>query len=149
MAEWFCEDRCGDAAVGKVTGATGWDMEDEKQMKEVKRRLMDEEHGRTFDKLIDMIWITTKMTEVKHRYLLGRVRRYSERGKDEMLDGEMVNAKLDLDREWILGRFLGMTRSDQLLEVRVLKSIDVGSIARTSRECGEVQFTNECRESSS
>ena len=69
VAELFCEDRFGDAAVGKVTGATGWDMEDEKQMKEVKRRVMDEEHGRTFDKLIEMIWITSKMNEVKHRYL--------------------------------------------------------------------------------
>ena len=42
--------------------------------------------------------------------------------------------------------FLGMTRSDQLLKVRVLKSIDVESIALRSRECGEVQITNECRE---
>ena len=42
--------------------------------------------------------------------------------------------------------FLGMTRSDQLLEVRVLKSIDNGSIALRSREYGEVQITNECRE---
>ena len=46
-------------------------MEDEKQMKEVKRRVMDEEHGCTFDKLIDMISITTKMTEVKHRCFVG------------------------------------------------------------------------------
>ena len=61
VAELCCEDRFGDAAVGKVTGAKGWDMEDEKQMKEVKRRVMDEEHGGTFYKLIEMIWITSKM----------------------------------------------------------------------------------------
>ena len=33
VAELFCEDRFGDVAVGNVTGATCWDMEDEKQMK--------------------------------------------------------------------------------------------------------------------
>ena len=146
VAELFCEDRFGHAAVGKVTGATGWDMEDEKQMKEVKRRVMDEEHGRTFDKLIVMIWIASKMNEVKHRSLLGQVRRQSERAKDEMFNDEMFGAKLDLDRGWILVMFFGMTRSDQLLEVRVLKSTENVSIALRSREYGEVQITNECRE---
>ena len=96
VAELFCEYRFGDAAVGKVTGATVWDMEDEKQMKEVKRRVMDEEHGRTFDKVIEMIWITSMMNEVKHWYLWGRVRRYCERGKDEMFKDEMFNGTLDL-----------------------------------------------------
>ena len=96
VAELSCEDRFGDAAVGNVTGATGWDKEEEKQMKEVKRRVMDEEHGRTFDKLMEMIWITSKMNEVKHRYLWGRVRRYCERGKDEMFKDEMFNATLDM-----------------------------------------------------
>ena len=98
MVELFWEDKFGDAAVGKVTCATGSDMEDEKQMKEVKRRVIDEEHGRTFDKLIEMIWITSKMNEVKHRYSLGRVIRYSYRCKDEMFNDEMFNAKKDLDR---------------------------------------------------
>ena len=79
VAELFCEDRFGDAAVRKVTGAKGWDMEDEKQMKEVKRRVMDEEHGRTFYKLIgDESEGTTN------------------RGKDEMFNDEMFNATLDL-----------------------------------------------------
>ena len=45
-----------------------------------------------------------------------------------------------------LWMFLGMTRCDQLLKVRVLKSIDVESSALRSRECGAVQITNECRE---
>ena len=37
-------------------------------------------------------------------------------------------------------------RSDQLLKVRVLQSIDIASIALRSREYGEVHITNECRD---
>ena len=48
-------------AVGKANCVTGWDIEDEQQMKEVKRRVMDEEHGRTFDKLIEL-------TRIRRRY---------------------------------------------------------------------------------
>ena len=61
-------------------------------------------------------------------------------------ENEMFNAKLDLDRGWLLGMVLGMTRSDQLLEVRVMKSIDIEAVAMCSREQGEIQITNGCRE---
>ena len=48
------EDRFGDAVVGKVNGATGWDIKGEKQKKEVERRVKAEEHGRTFDTLTEV-----------------------------------------------------------------------------------------------
>ena len=54
VAELFCEDRFGDAAVGRAKCVTRWDVEDEKQMKESKRRVRYEEHGLTFDKLIEL-----------------------------------------------------------------------------------------------
>ena len=60
VAELFCGDRVDDAAVHKASWATGWDIEDERRMKEVKRRVMDEEHGRTSDKLFELMCVTGK-----------------------------------------------------------------------------------------
>ena len=47
VVELFCRNRFGDAAVDMgferglvVHSATGWDMEEEEQMKEVERRVM-------------------------------------------------------------------------------------------------------------
>ena len=58
MAELFCEDRFGDAAVDRANCVTRWDVEDEKQMKELKRRVRYEKHDLTFDKLIELMRVT-------------------------------------------------------------------------------------------
>ena len=42
VAELFCRNKFGDAAVDMGFGATGWDMDDE-HMEEVERRVRDEE----------------------------------------------------------------------------------------------------------
>ena len=70
VAELFCSNRFGDAAVDMgfehgfvVDYATGWDMEDEEQMQEVERRVMEEEPVlfigspmcRFCDKLIELV----------------------------------------------------------------------------------------------
>ena len=109
VAELFYEDRFGDAAGGKANCATGWDIEDEKQMKEVTRRVRVEEHGRTFDS----------------------------------------SAKMDENRGWFLGMCLVPKRSgqtpvpkhtDRLLEVRVLRDEDVGSMALWNWEFDETHI---------
>ena len=61
----LAEDRFGDAAVDRVDCATGWDMEDEKQMKEMDQCVVDGEPMssicssmcRPFDKLIEFTWV--------------------------------------------------------------------------------------------
>ena len=80
------EDKFGDAAVGKVKCATGWDLDNEKQMKEVNRRVRAEEHGRTFDKLIEL----TRVPGRNLCYVLDQ--------------NELRSAKMDQNQ----GRFLGM-----------------------------------------
>ena len=76
VAELFCKNRFGDAAVDMglerglvVDYATGWDMEDEEQMKEVERRVLEEEPVlligspmcRSFDKLIEFARVTGRL----------------------------------------------------------------------------------------
>ena len=55
VAKLFCEDRFGDAAVARAKCATGWDIEGEEQMRGVKRRVVDEEHGLMINKLIELM----------------------------------------------------------------------------------------------
>ena len=88
------------------------------------------------------LWCLLLLSMMYFFLMWGRVRRYCERGKDEMFNDEMFNAKMDLDRGWILGMFLGMTRSVQLLEVRILNNIDIGFITLRSHF---VKITKECR----
>ena len=67
VAELFCEDRFGDAAVDRVCCAIAWDIENETQMKEVKRRVMDDEHSRMFDKMIAACWNDLECTRNAER----------------------------------------------------------------------------------
>ena len=91
VPELFCRNRFGDAAVDTgfepghvVDYATGWDMEDEEQMKEVERRVMEEEPVllvgspmcRSFDKLIELARVTSRLDENKHKDLLDRCVRH-------------------------------------------------------------------------
>ena len=127
VAELFCEDRFGDAAVDRVCCAAGWDIEDEEQTSGVRRRDVDEKHGIMFDELFERMQVTG-------RYLC-RMPQESRR-HEEREENEMSSAKMDKNR----GRFLGKClvsrtqrpvpkHSDRLLEVRVLRDEDVESVA--------------------
>ena len=72
---------------------TVWDTEDKKQTKEVKRRVMDEEHGRTFDMLIELTRVTGR-----NCCLLERFKRHEERDENEM-----SSARMDENRGGCLG----------------------------------------------
>ena len=99
---------------------TGLDIEDEKQMEEVKRRVMNEEYCCTLDKLVEL-------TRVTSRYLCHLSKRFKRH--DEGNEKEMSSAKMDENQ----GRFHWMCLvpkhsdqvpvpgySDQEMEVRVL-----------------------------
>ena len=94
VAELLCEDRFGELAVGRANSVTVWVIEDEKLMKEIKRRVMDEERGRTFDMLIELTRVTGR-----NCYLLERFKRHEERDENEI-----SSARMDENR----GRCLGM-----------------------------------------
>ena len=87
VAELFCSNRFGDAAVDMgferglvVDYATGWDVEDEEKMKEIERRVVGEEPVwligspmcRSFIKLIDLTRVTGRLDAVKHKDPLER-----------------------------------------------------------------------------
>ena len=84
VAELFCRNRSGDAAVSMgfehglvVDFATGWNMSDEEQMKEVEQRVRDEEPVLllgspmccAFSTLIELTQ-AGKLSEVKHKNLV-------------------------------------------------------------------------------
>ena len=105
-------------------------------MKDVKRRVMNEEHGRTFDELIGV-------TRVTGRYLCSLLERF--RRDDDRDENEMSSAKMDENRGRFLGVCLVPKHSDQVLEVRVPQDEDAGSVALCNWERGETQITKRCR----
>ena len=72
-------DRFGDAADDRACCATGCDMEHEEPKKRVKRRVVDEAHGRIFNKLIEQAHVTGGYLS----YLLERCRKHEERDENE------------------------------------------------------------------
>ena len=54
-------------------------IEDEKQVKEVKRRVVDDEHGRMLGKMIELVYGTGEYL----RNMLGRLGVYEECSDDE------------------------------------------------------------------
>ena len=128
-----------------VTCVLACHIEDEKQMKEVKRRVMDDEHGRMFDKLIEL----TNGTTGNLCSMLDRFKVCEERSDDESFI-----AKMKENREWFLGLCLGPghreqmpvpTHGDQLLRVKVQQDDDVGSFASWRKEHVEARITERRR----
>ena len=76
----LCEDKFDDSATDTTNCVTDWDIDDEKQMKEVKRLVMDKDYGRTFDKLIEL----TRVTDRNLRSMLERFRIQKECHVHEM-----------------------------------------------------------------
>ena len=80
MNELLCEDRLDDSAADTANCVTDWDIEDEKQMTEVKRFVMNEAHGRVSDKLIEL----TRVTDTHLRSMPERFRMHKESHVHEM-----------------------------------------------------------------
>ena len=93
VAELFCSNRFGDAAVDvgfehglEVDYATGWDMEDEEQMQEVERRVMEEEPVlligsptcRSCDRLIELARVTGQTGRGQAQRPVGTMRTTSQ-----------------------------------------------------------------------
>ena len=97
-------------------------------MMELKRSVIDEEHGLTFDKLIELTRVTGRSF-----YLSDRFRWHEERDEKEM-----SSAKMDQSCGQFLGMYLVSKHCDQmpvpshgdlLLKVRVMQDEDVWSVA--------------------